>query len=104
VANLAIWKGIRYYYASRGRQVPAFRDFLDPDSKAWDYPEEQWTTELDAKERAAGFSPRGREDETAQSADTLETLTASTVASSNPIVQAATTLAFPQPDPSLRSG
>jgi radical SAM superfamily enzyme YgiQ (UPF0313 family) len=42
LANLAIWKGIRYYYNKKGRCVPAFRDFLDPDSRAWDYPDEAW--------------------------------------------------------------
>lgn len=45
VANLAIWKGIRYYYAKRGRQVPAFRDFLNPHSRAWNYPDECWMSE-----------------------------------------------------------
>jgi radical SAM superfamily enzyme YgiQ (UPF0313 family) len=42
VANLACWKGIQYYYARKGRRVPAFRDFLEPDSPAWDYPDEEW--------------------------------------------------------------
>jgi len=42
VANLAIWKGIQYYYRKRRRPVPAFRDFLNPRSKAWDYPDQQW--------------------------------------------------------------
>lgn len=36
-ANVAINRGIRYYYTRRGRQVPRFRDFLDPDSRAWRY-------------------------------------------------------------------
>ncbi len=31
VANLAIWKGIRYYYARAHRQVPRWRHFLDPE-------------------------------------------------------------------------
>ena len=34
-ANLAINRGIRYYYGRRGRQIPRFRDFLDPHSRAW---------------------------------------------------------------------
>ncbi|MCK6458015.1 MAG: B12-binding domain-containing radical SAM protein [Phycisphaerae bacterium] len=37
VANLAIWKGIRWYYAKRGRRIPRFADFLDPRSPGWDY-------------------------------------------------------------------
>ncbi len=44
-ANLACWQGIQYYYRKTGRQVPAFRDFLDPDSPAWKYPEESWVVE-----------------------------------------------------------
>jgi len=40
VANLASWRGLLYYYSKKGRQVPAFRDFLDPDSRAWNYPDE----------------------------------------------------------------
>lgn len=80
VANLACWKGLRYYYAKKGRQVPAFRDFLDSRSPAWNYPDEPWagagpphrgqdardcagTTPLGAKEAephrdAARFDPR----------------------------------------------
>jgi radical SAM superfamily enzyme YgiQ (UPF0313 family) len=30
-ANLAIWKGIRYYYAKACRPVPRWRDFLEPE-------------------------------------------------------------------------
>jgi len=41
-ANLASWKGIRYYYAKKGRRVPTFRDFLDLNSPAWDYAGESW--------------------------------------------------------------
>jgi len=37
VANLGIVQGIRYYYAKRGREIPRFRDFLDPASPAWNY-------------------------------------------------------------------
>ncbi len=37
MANLACWKGIRYYYDRKGRRVPTFRDFLDPHSPAWRY-------------------------------------------------------------------
>ena len=42
IANIAIWKGIRYYYNSRGRRLPTFRDFLDPNSNAWNYSGEPW--------------------------------------------------------------
>jgi radical SAM superfamily enzyme YgiQ (UPF0313 family) len=45
LANLACWQGIRYYYRARGRRVPAFRDFLDPHARAWDYPDEAWVSE-----------------------------------------------------------
>jgi radical SAM superfamily enzyme YgiQ (UPF0313 family) len=41
-ANLAIWKGIRYYYAKKARQVPAFRDFLNPVARAWNYDVQAW--------------------------------------------------------------
>jgi len=37
LANLACWRGIRYYYAKRGRVVPSFADFLDRRSRAWRY-------------------------------------------------------------------
>lgn len=36
-ANLAIWKGIRYYYARKGRHVPSFADFRNPHAPAWRY-------------------------------------------------------------------
>jgi radical SAM superfamily enzyme YgiQ (UPF0313 family) len=42
VANLACWQGIRYYYRRKGRRVPRWTDFMDPRSKAWDYPDEPW--------------------------------------------------------------
>lgn len=42
IANVAIWKGIGYYYKKRGRRLPTFDDFLNPASKAWDYPNEPW--------------------------------------------------------------
>ncbi len=42
IANLAIWKGIRYYYARKGRQVPTFADLRNPDSRAWRYEDEEW--------------------------------------------------------------
>jgi radical SAM superfamily enzyme YgiQ (UPF0313 family) len=42
VANLASWRGIRYYYARKGRRVPRFADFLDRAAPAWRYPDEPW--------------------------------------------------------------
>ncbi len=51
IANLAIWKGIRYYYRWRRRPVPRFRDFLERDSQAWEYPPEKWEQELSPGEQ-----------------------------------------------------
>ena len=34
LANLAIYRGLTYYYAKRGRPLPWFRDYLDPDREA----------------------------------------------------------------------
>ncbi|MFO0973154.1 MAG: radical SAM protein [Phycisphaerae bacterium] len=39
LANLGIWRGIRWYYSHRGRDVPRFSDFLHPDRHAWDHHE-----------------------------------------------------------------
>ena len=39
LTNLAIWRGIQYYYRRRNRRIPSFADFADPDSPAWDYKE-----------------------------------------------------------------
>ncbi|MBU0617306.1 MAG: radical SAM protein, partial [Planctomycetes bacterium] len=90
IANVAIWKGIRYYYTSRRRQLPAFRDFLDPSSKTWHYPDEQWEVARALAEGAAGFSPRGRDDRSrAACPPPLKTLTTSLIGNSNPLVQAA---------------
>jgi radical SAM superfamily enzyme YgiQ (UPF0313 family) len=44
LANLASWKGIRYYYGRKGRQVPTFADFERPDSRAWNYGDEPWAS------------------------------------------------------------
>jgi radical SAM superfamily enzyme YgiQ (UPF0313 family) len=104
IANVAIWKGIRHYYAGRGRRVPAFRDFLAPHSKAWDYPDEQWSVARDTGVRAAGFSPRGVDEAAKEEDAALDTLTVAAVSSADPIVQAAKSLAHRQADPSLRSG
>ncbi len=89
VANLAIWKGIRYYYGKKGRQVPAFRDFLDGDSRAWDYPDESWATaeQSTAAHMAAEPNRDGPNSDTARLA--LEALAAQTIALADPLVQAA---------------
>ena len=81
VANLAIWQGIRYYYRKRGRQVPAFSDFLQPDSRAWHYGDEAW-----ARPHAADLPTALR------AAVELESLVSNAVAASDPLVQAATAL------------
>lgn len=82
VANLAIWKGIRYYYARRGRQVPSFRDFHDPDAPAWQYPDEPW---------AAAASESADVDGSETALPTLEQLVARAVANTDPYVQASYT-------------
>ena len=33
LANLAIWRGLRHYYASRGRPLPRFADLAAPDAE-----------------------------------------------------------------------
>jgi radical SAM superfamily enzyme YgiQ (UPF0313 family) len=92
VANLAIWKGIYHYYRKRGRRVPAFRDFLNPRSPAWDYPDEQWSAARLLPARAAGFSPRGAGGLPENTAVPTEKLGATTVAQSDPFVQAGVAL------------
>jgi len=37
LANLAIYKGLRYYYSRKNRTLPTFNDFLDRQSPAWRY-------------------------------------------------------------------
>jgi radical SAM superfamily enzyme YgiQ (UPF0313 family) len=59
-ANLAIWKGIRYYYARKGRQVPTFRDFLDADARTWNYPDEAWAGQRMAQNSVAGLAATAR--------------------------------------------
>jgi len=95
VANVAIWKGIQYYYRKRRRQVPAFRDFLDPRSKAWDYAAdgEPRTVQPAAGDRGYLSSrPSATEQVGLPSAAELESLAASAVARSDPLVQAAAAL------------
>lgn len=80
VANLAIWKGIRYYYAKKRRHVPLFRDFLNPDAPAWNYADDAWTHErAEADVRCA---------EVARLAGVVR-------AASDPLVQAALALTAP---------
>ncbi len=96
LANLAIWKGIHYYYGRRGRRVPAFRDFLNPHSRAWEYADESWAAECQASEAtsttkgAAGFSPRDAAE--AGVCPPPETLAAGVVAGSDPLIRAAEAL------------
>ena len=49
LANLACWQGIRYYYRRARRQIPTFRDFLDADSPAWEYPDEAWAAQPESE-------------------------------------------------------
>jgi hypothetical protein len=100
VANLAIWQGIQYYYRKRGRRVPAFRDFLNPGSQAWNYPGEEWErgsempdSGFQISESRSRLSPRDADGADAEPASAVEKLSASLVAGSNPLVQAATVLA-----------
>lgn len=87
VANLAIWKGIRYYYARRGRRVPAFRDFLDPHAPAWDYPDEPWAASSGDSAQPPGADVPG------SATATLESLRTAAGVLGDPLVQAAATLA-----------
>jgi hypothetical protein len=92
VANLAIWKGIRYYYGQKGRQVPRFRDFLDRDARAWDYPDEEWAETCAAPGgRRALWLPADQErtDEQGGEPANLEAVALAAAAASNPIVQMA---------------
>lgn len=76
--NLAIWKGIRYYYARKGRQVPAFRDFLHTDARAWNCEDESWYATRGDELRPAGGGP-----------DEISRLAMTTRVVSDPLVQAA---------------
>ncbi len=92
IANVAIWKGIRYYYASRGRPVPAFRDFLYRDPRVWRH------TPADEADGPADQPPADDQhplDKAAVCAGgaSLDRLAAIAVANSDPFVQAAERLA-----------
>ena len=85
LANLAIWRGIRYYYDRRGRQVPAFSDFLRPHSRAWRY-EDTWA------DRHHGRDPTCM-DADEQSLDrATDALAALNVEYSDPLVRTAATV------------
>lgn len=63
LANLAVARGIRYYYGKHGRQVPQFSDFLDPTSRAWSYPDsrdETDETDESTRRRDAGATGCGQ--------------------------------------------
>ncbi len=89
VANLAIWKGIRYYYAKSGRRIPRFHDFLDADARAWNYENEPW-----ARAREECRAP-GAAQEPAVSLDAA-TLMAGAVSQCDPFHQAAARLTHPK--------
>ncbi|MGD8452423.1 MAG: radical SAM protein [Phycisphaerae bacterium] len=80
VANLAAWSGIRYYYNRKRRRVPSFRDFLNRNAPAWNYPPEPWEAAAAGGERVAAEP-------------FPETLAATVVAHSDPLVQAGALLA-----------
>ena len=100
IANVAIWKGIRYYYTSRRRQLPAFRDFLNLRSKAWDYPMESWErgseipdSRFQISESRSRLSPREVDGAETEAASAVDEPAATLVTGSDPLVQAATMLA-----------
>jgi hypothetical protein len=33
LANLAIYRGLTYYYNKKGRALPCFRDYMEPDAR-----------------------------------------------------------------------
>jgi radical SAM superfamily enzyme YgiQ (UPF0313 family) len=53
LANVAIWRGLRHYYSTKGRHVPAFADFIHPDSLAWRY-QDSWADAHHATEPTDG--------------------------------------------------
>lgn len=107
VANLAIWQGIQYYYRKRGRRVPAFRDFLNPGSQAWNYPGEEWEKGSSIAGRGSGISdsrfqisesrsrlsPRDVDGAETEAASAVDEPATTLVTGSDPLVQAATMLA-----------
>jgi len=96
LANLAIWRGIEYYYSRRARQVPAFSDFLNPGCRAWRY-EDSW-----ADRHHSPHSPSRRvQQRTCEQA--AELIAAQSVRCGDPLVQAAATIgAMSAPEASAR--
>jgi len=84
LANLAIWKGIRYYHARKGRPVPRFADFLDPHSRAWKHYFDDQT--------APPVAP-----EPTETAIQHESLAAWACLASDPLLQPAAALSVPGP-------
>lgn len=77
VANVACWQGIQYYYRKTGRQVPAFRDFEHPESRAWNHRDKNGKSES-----GCPLPPMSMRE------DDIAALTA--LAASEPYIQAAT--------------
>ncbi|MCP4247503.1 MAG: B12-binding domain-containing radical SAM protein [bacterium] len=90
LANLAIWRGIRYYYSRKGRRVPVFADFLHPHSRAWRY-RDTW-----ADQHHGACCTSALTDLEAADEETLDhatnTVAALNVAHTDPLVQAAVAL------------
>ncbi len=89
LANLSIWRGIRYYYSRRGRHVPAFADFIHPGARAWRY-DDAW-----AEQAHAAWSEMPEADEATLERAT-EALAAANVRYSDPLVQAAAAVSSTQ--------
>jgi len=87
MANLAIQRGIRYYYGSRGREIPTFSDFIHPQSRAWRY-QDSW-----ADQHHGANLPASLDDDGCCLDHATEALAAWNVEHSDPFVQAAVALA-----------
>jgi radical SAM superfamily enzyme YgiQ (UPF0313 family) len=87
LANLAIWRGISYYHGRRGRQIPAFTDFLHRRSRAWRYSDTGDGREH--RPRRAESVPTPSDGSLGR---TAEALAAFNVRHSDPLVQAAATV------------
>jgi radical SAM superfamily enzyme YgiQ (UPF0313 family) len=94
VANLASWRGILYYYSKKGRQVPAFRDFLNPHSRAWRYTdapcESDAAAEVIAPMREGSDLPTGDQEASVPVGE--EVMAARLVGGADSLVQAAVEL------------
>ena len=85
IANLAIWRGIAYYYAKRGRLVPSFAHFLDPGSRAWNY-DDTWADQVEATHLSNA-------DAAEPLTPTAETLASELIAQADPLTTAGHSLA-----------